>query len=282
MSREEMSKDVSGSTGTSKGSSGNETVTAAGNLDGPISGSRLSRDENVKQPVKKTKQELERVIFVGRTFEEYMRMFDLREEELHGLSILDCPAGACSFTAVGSKLGMDITACDIAYDHMLDDLEAKGLLDIKHAMETMEEAKALYIWDYYGDVPGLGRHRHKALQECVQDMKERPGRYIPAVLPELPFGDEQFHLVLSAHFLFMYGDRLDYDFHRKTVHELLRVASDEVRIFPLVDLTGTRYEHLDRLKAELEAEGCRTEERNVPYEFLRNANAMLCIRKPRF
>ncbi|KKO52680.1 SAM-dependent methyltransferase [Paenibacillus sp. DMB20] len=232
--------------------------------------------------MKKTKQELERVIFIGRTCEEYMRMFDLRMEDLRGLSILDCPAGACSFTAIGGRRGLDITACDIAYGHKLDDLEAKGLLDIAHAMETMEEAKDLYKWDYYGDVPGLGRHRHEALRECVRDMRERPERYIPAVLPELPFGDEQFNLVLSAHFLFMYGDRLEYDFHRKTVHELLRVASDEVRVFPLVDLTGTRYEHLDRLKSELEAEGFQTEERNVTYEFLRNANAMLCIRKPRF
>lgn len=238
----------------------------------------LSRELGETRSTKKTKQELDRVIFIGRTYEEYMQMFDLELDQLSGLSILDCPAGACSFTAVGGQQRLRITACDIAYDHGIDDLERKGLQDIEHAMETMERAKELFLWDFYNNVQGLGEHRHQALQDCVADMRERPEQYIAAVLPELPFEDKQFDLVLSAHFLFMYGDRMEYDFHKKTIHELLRVTSGEVRIFPLVDLTGSRYSHLDRLVAELQAEGWLIEERVVPYEFLKNANSMLCIR----
>ncbi|WP_223263976.1 hypothetical protein [Paenibacillus sp. IHB B 3084] len=78
-------------------------------------------------------------------------------------------------------------------------------------------------------------------------MRKHPERYVATILPETPFEYEQFNMVLSAHFLFMYSDRLDYDFHKKTIQELLRVASEEVRIFPLTDLTGTRYDLLDRL-----------------------------------
>ncbi|MET3207412.1 UNVERIFIED_CONTAM: hypothetical protein ABIC26_000346 [Paenibacillus sp. PvR008] len=227
----------------------------------------------------KTKQELERVVFIGRTFEEYMQMFNLQISELAGKKILDCPAGACSFTAHGTKASLDIMASDIAYDHKIDDLERKGLLDIEHAMETMERAKDNYVWDYYGDVQGLSEHRHQALQDCTQDMRKHPERYVAAVLPELPFGDEQFNMVLSAHFLFMYSDRLDYDFHKKTIQDLLRVTSEEVRIFPLTDLTGTRYDLLDRLILELEAEGLRVTEVKVPYEFMHNGNSLLSIRK---
>ncbi|KOR87562.1 hypothetical protein [Paenibacillus solani] len=233
----------------------------------------------VEQSQGKTKQELDRVVFIGRTFEEYTHMFDLQLSELAGKRILDCPSGACSFTAHGRKQGLDVTASDIAYDHRLDDLEAKGQQDIEHAMETMERAKSNYVWDYYGDVPGLCEHRQQALRDCVQDMREFPDRYVAAVLPELPFDDKQFHLVLSAHFLFMYSDRLDYDFHIQTVRELLRVASEEVRIFPLTDLTGSRYAHLDRLIHELEAEGLRVTEVNVPYEFMKNGNSLLKISK---
>ncbi|MGG3280214.1 SAM-dependent methyltransferase [Paenibacillus solani] len=233
----------------------------------------------VEQSQGKTKQELDRVVFIGRTFEEYTHMFDLQLPELAGKRILDCPSGACSFTAHGRKLGLDVTASDIAYDHRLDDLEAKGQQDIEHAMETMERAKSNYVWDYYGDVPGLCEFRQQALRDCVRDMREFPDRYVAAVLPELPFDDEQFHLVLSAHFLFMYSDRLDYDFHIQTVRELLRVASEEVRIFPLTDLTGSRYAHLDRLIHELEAEGLRVTEVNVPYEFMKNGNSLLKISK---
>lgn len=236
----------------------------------------MSRDE---QSAGKTKQELDRVVFIGRTFEEYNNMFDLHMEELVGKRILDCPGGACSFTAHGSRLGLDITASDITYDHKPDDLERKGLQDIRHAMETIERAKSNYVWDYYGDVEGLSRHRHQALQDCVQHMRELPERYVAAVLPELPFHDEQFDLVLSAHFLFMYSDRLDYDFHKQTIQELLRVASEEVRIFPLTDLTGSRYDHLDRLIHELEAEGLVVTENKVPYEFMRNGSTLLSIRK---
>lgn len=227
----------------------------------------------------KRKQELERIIFIGRTFEEYMQMFDLELQELKGKSILDCPAGACSFTAIGSNQGLDITACDIAYDHSIDDLERKGLQDTEHAMETMERAKDIFLWDFYENVQGLGKHRHQALHDCVKNMREEPDRYIAAALPVLPFEDKQYDLVLSAHFLFMYGDRLDYLFHREAIRELLRVTSGELRVFPLVDLTGTRYEYLDQLKAELQDEGFQMDERGVPYEFFRNANSMLCIRK---
>jgi hypothetical protein len=227
----------------------------------------------------RTKQELERVVFIGRTFDEYTQMFDLEMSELAGKRVLDCPSGACSFTAHGSKHGIDITASDIAYDHKLDDLEAKGLQDIGHAMETMEQAKSNYVWDYYGNVEGLRRHREQALGDCVRDMREFPERYVAAVLPELPFENEQFHLVLSAHFLFMYSDRLDYDFHVQTIQELLRVASEEVRIFPLTDLSGSRYAHLERLIHELEAEGIQVAEVKVPYEFMKNGNSLLSIRK---
>ncbi|NMO97150.1 SAM-dependent methyltransferase [Paenibacillus lemnae] len=227
----------------------------------------------------KPKQELERIIFIGRTFEEYMQMFDLQHEDLEGKSILDCPSGACSFTAVGGQQGLDIMSCDIAYDHAPDDLETKGLAGIAHALDTMEDAKDLFLWDFYGDVQGLGKHRYSALEHCIRDMKNRPERYVPAVLPSLPFQDKRFDLIVSAHFLFMYGDRLDLDFHRKTVNELIRVASHEVRIFPLVDLTGTRCEYVDMLKSELSAAGLQVEERVVPYEFLRHANSMLVIRK---
>ncbi len=41
-----------------------------------------------------TKLDLERIVLIGRTFEEYLNMFSLSEGELQGKRILDCPAGA--------------------------------------------------------------------------------------------------------------------------------------------------------------------------------------------
>jgi len=233
----------------------------------------LSRDEL------STKLDLERIIFIGRTFEEYVDMFSLSIEELEGKKILDCPAGACSFTAVGGKTGLNVTACDIAYDHSGEDLNHKGLHDIEHAMEHMKKAKSNYMWDYFEDVEGLREHRLSALKDCTGDMAKYPERYVPVTLPSLPFKDGEFDMLLSAHFLFMYADRLDYQFHINTINELLRVTKEEIRIFPLVDLEGKRYEHLEKLTSYLVENGCTVEEIKVPYEFQVNANAMLKIKR---
>ncbi|MBT2698659.1 SAM-dependent methyltransferase [Bacillus sp. ISL-40] len=226
-----------------------------------------------------TKLDLERIIFIGRTFEEYLDLFSLSKEELEGKKILDCPAGACSFTAVSNKSGLDVTACDIAYYHSIEDLKNKGLQDIEHAMEHMQKAQGNYIWDYFKDIEGLKKHRLSALKDCAKDMRESSERYVPVTLPSLPFEDAEFDILLSAHFLFMYADRLDYQFHIKTLNEFLRVTKEEIRIFPLVDLEGKRYEHLDKLISYLVGNGCRVEEVKVPYEFQVNANSMLKIKK---
>ncbi|MCR2821263.1 class I SAM-dependent methyltransferase [Lederbergia panacisoli] len=225
------------------------------------------------------KLDLERIVFIGRTFEEYLDMFSLSVETLKGKRILDCPAGACSFTAVGNKLGLNITSCDIAYYYPGEALKNKGLQDIEHAMQHMEKAKSNYIWDYFKDVEDLGGHRLKALNDCTKDMEKSSERYVAATLPSLPFQDAEFDILLSAHFLFMYADRLDYKFHIETIKELLRVSKEEVRIFPLVDLEGKRYRHLDKLIGYLTDNGYSVEEVKVPYEFQANANSMLKIIK---
>lgn len=223
--------------------------------------------------------DLERIVFIGRTFEEYLDMFSITLEDLQGKKILDCPSGACSFTAIANQKGIDVTACDIAYYHKIDDLYHKGLKDLEHAMYHMENAKNNYLWNYFKNVEHLKKHRQSALNNCVEDMEKNSNRYIPVTLPILPFQNNEFDLILSAHFLFMYADRLDFDFHLKTLKELLRVCRQEVRIFPMVDLKGKRYEHLDRLVSELVGNGYRVEEKRVSYEFQAHANSMLIIRK---
>lgn len=87
------------------------------------------------------KWDLDRIVFIGRVSDEYMRMFNLSKVELLGQKVLDCPAGACSFTAVSNQLGMDITACDMAYYYRIDDLKQKGLKDIETTMLNMKRLK---------------------------------------------------------------------------------------------------------------------------------------------
>ncbi|WP_410511705.1 hypothetical protein PaeBR_16750 [Paenibacillus sp. BR2-3] len=76
-----------------------------------------------------------------------------------------------------------------------------------------------------------------------------------------------------------YGDRLDYEFHEGTLLELMRVTREEIRIFPLVDLSCKRYEHLDRLLDFIVSQGWSAEEIKVPYEFQKGANQMLRVQR---
>lgn len=226
----------------------------------------------------KHKLDLERIVFIGRTYDEYVEMFSLKEEELDGKKILDCPSGACSFTAIGHLKGLDIIGCDIAYSFSPDQLHLKGLNDVEHAVISMEAVQDAYQWNYFKDIEELKIHRLKALNTCINHMKNNPERYIAATLPLLPFEDNEFDLTLSAHFLFMYSDRLNYSFHLHTLKELLRVTKDELRIFPLVDLKGEKYRHLHRLLDDIKDEVV-FEEVRVNYEFQKQANTMLKIKK---
>ncbi|KAJ3198438.1 hypothetical protein HK101_004208 [Irineochytrium annulatum] len=223
--------------------------------------------------------ELSQIVFIGRTFEEYMKMFNLTVEEITGKSILDCPGGACSFSSQARKLGADPIAIDIAYEYGIDELEVKGYQDIEHTMKQMEPVQNIYVWDQFGSIQGLKEERTRAITDCIADMRMFPDRYVASVLPDLPFADEQFDLTLSAHFLFTYADRLHVDFHVATVMELLRVSKREVRIFPTVDLSGERYKHMDELKLILEQRGYAVSEEPTSYEFQRNAHTMLHIVK---
>jgi ubiquinone/menaquinone biosynthesis C-methylase UbiE len=99
------------------------------------------------------------------------------------------------------------------------------------------------------------------------------GRYIAAELPNLPFKDNTFDLALCSHFLFLYSDHLDLDFHIKAIDEMLRVAS-EVRIFPVVDLNANRSVHLDAIMENFP----NCELIKVNYEFQKGGNQMLLIR----
>lgn len=221
--------------------------------------------------------DLERIVFIGRTYEEYLNMFDLSEQNLRGLSILDCPAGACSFTAEGCEKGLEVTATDIAYQFNPVELEAKGLADLHHVFERMQGTQQLYDWSFYGTLEHHREHRERALSLSTLHRKEHPTRYVSAVLPELPFADGSFDLTLSAHFLFSYGDRLDHEFHCATLSELIRVTRDQIRIFPLVDGTGKKYDQLNDLCKLAATHGWLAEEKGTAYRFQQGADSYLLL-----
>jgi hypothetical protein len=228
--------------------------------------------------------DIDRIAFFGRTYVEYMDIFGLDDEILKKGRILDCPAGASSFTAEAHQKGFNVTACDVLYSLSADELFKKGKNDMQHVFEKFDEAAHLYVWDYYKNKNDVMTLRTKAIETFYDDFAAtdgygRCGHYVQAELPYLPFHDESFSLVLSGNFLFLYGDRLDLDFHISCIKELLRVCSGEVRLFPLTGLDAKPYPHMGKILGFLRHESIRTEIVEVPFEFQRGANKMMRLER---
>ncbi len=231
--------------------------------------------------VSKNSLDIDRIAFIGRTYFEYMRMFGLDESAFYNGPVLDCAAGPSSFAAEAHHAGFDVTACDLLYDRSAEQLIAKGEKDIEHVFDRLDEVRHLYTWTYYRDTEEIIALRRRSLAIFSDDFAAGPAerRYVPAQLPDLPFPDGSFSLVLCSHFLFLYGDRLDLDFHTSCLKELVRVSSGEVRIFPLQGLDARPYPHLDEVLSFLEAENIGVETVAVPFEFQKGSNRLMRLRR---
>lgn len=224
--------------------------------------------------------DIDRVVFVGRTLSEYKEFLDLDIDSLQGSKVLDCPSGPSSFVAEANRMGIKAVGCDSFYDLPLEQLVNKGLKDISHVIERLSKKMHLFNWDYYSSVGDVKESRTRALKLFEEDFQIglREKRYVKASLPFLPFPDRSFELVISAHFLFIYDDKLDYEFHLNSILELSRVCSREVRVYPLQSMNARICPYMDKLINDLKQTGLEARIVEVGFEFLRGSNFILRIR----
>ena len=124
----------------------------------------------------------------------------------------------------------------------------------------------------------LRRLRERAYQTFLADYPTGQGtRYVPGRLPKLPFGDDQFDLTLVSYLLFVYEDQLDYEFHKRSLREIMRVTCDEARLYPIVTFEAQRCSYLDRLKEDPDLGHLEFEEVQTDFEFLINSNYYLRV-----
>ena len=218
------------------------------------------------------------IIVTARPFDEYVAMFNLTDADLLAGPVLDCPAGASGFAAGARALGADVTAVDPEYVVPHDELVLRARRDTQFGNQYVRDTRDTYAWGFFRDVDDHLARRMAALDAFDADRRAHPDRYVTGSLPHLPFADGAFRLVVSSHLLFVYPDHFSYDDHLRCVREFLRVATDEVRIFPLVDTTTAPWPHLDRLRGDLDADGAASEVRRVSYEFIRRGDEMLVLR----
>lgn len=213
------------------------------------------------------------MLVTSRSYAEYVAMFDLTQLPD---SVLDCCAGGASFTAEAAAHGVDAVAVDPAYELEQSELVDTVRRSLPAGARIVDEHQGSFVWHWYGSPERKDQYRIEAADRFLQDVAAAPERYVAAGLPELPFGDRRFELVLCSHLLFTWADKYDRTWHEAAVRELIRVSNSEVRIFPLVTQgAGNPVPYLhDMLQA---LDGVSYEIRKVPYEFQAGANEMLVI-----
>jgi len=222
---------------------------------------------------------LEKVIPFGRVLDEYIRLFDLTEQDLQK-NIVSVADGPASFQSEMNKLGRSVISVDPIYQFSAKEIEAQFNAVVDDVITQVANKIDQWNWTYHKNPETLQEIRTTALNRFLADFEQGKinGRYIADELPSLPFEDNQFELALCSHFLFLYSGHLTADFHHEAIAELLRIAP-EIRIFPLLTLTHQTSPYLDDVCNRLREAGHTAEIIVVPYEFQQGGNQMLSIRR---
>ena len=220
---------------------------------------------------------LDKIVLLGRTLEEYRHYFALDLEKLRCQAILDVAAGVSSFCAEASGLGLDVTAFDSIYDWTGEEIQRRCQPDLDQVTQAIGKLET-YRWDFYQSPERLRRFRERAYRTFLTDYRTGQGtRYLPGKLPTLPFRDGQFDFSLVSYLLFVYEDQLDYEFHKRSLLEILRVTRGETRCYPIVTFEARRCTYLDRLKEDHDLRRFRFDEVRTDFEFLVNSNYYLRV-----
>jgi hypothetical protein len=221
---------------------------------------------------------LDKVVPFGRLLSEYQLIFHLTPWDIER-KILDVAGGPASFNAEMHRLGYFVTSIDPIYELTSQEIQQRFDECVDNIIEQVKMTPNDWVWNYHKSPEDLRSNRKKALDIFLADYEQGKAekRYIPGALPDIPI-NEHYDLVLCSHFLFLYSEQLDYDFHRNSIFNLLK-QSHEVRIFPLLTLDLKQSPHLAPIREELHELGYYTEIFQVDYELQRGGNEMLKIQQ---
>ena len=220
---------------------------------------------------------LDRVVPFGRSLDEYVKMFSLSEADLQK-SILSVADGPASFNAEGTAKGHRIQSIDPLYAFGAEDIRDRFYAVLDNIIAQVSATPADWVWNYHASPAALRTNRIKVTETFCADYPagKQQGRYTQGSLPQLPYPTGTYDMGLCSHFLFLYSDQYDIDFHLAALGEMLRV-SREVRVFPLLTLGSEKSPHLLPAIAHLQQAGYRCAVQPVSYELQRGGCEMLQI-----
>jgi hypothetical protein len=220
---------------------------------------------------------LDKVVPFGRSLDEYTKIFSLSKTDLNR-KILGVGDGPASFNVEATKIGTRITSIDPIYKFSASEIRQKFDEAAENIIGQIEATPNSWVWSYHKSPQDLKNNRIKAINKFIRDydLGKQEGRYRIEELPKLSFQDREFDLALCSHFLFLYSDHYDYQFHCDAIAQMLRV-SQEVRIFPLLTLMLQPSPYLDRIVKEFSDRGYKVSISQVEYELQKGGNKMLTI-----
>lgn len=221
--------------------------------------------------------QLDQVVPFGRSLDEYVNLFNLTESDLHKtiLSIADGPA---SFNAEATAQGYHVQSVDPLYCFSAQEIKDRFYAVVDQVIDQVAGSPQDWIWSYHKSPQDLRQNRERAIELFTQDYElgKVEGRYQVGELPHLNDSDLEYEIGLCSHFLFLYSDHFNQEFHLQSIQELLRVCT-EVRIFPLLTLNLERSPYLPLVIDTLDYQGYDCQIQTVEYQLQRGGNQMLKI-----
>lgn len=120
--------------------------------------------------------QLDRIVLLGRTFEEYRRYFPLEPRDLIGKRVLDVAGGASSFCAEANQLGIKVTSFDPIYSLPPEKTTERCGPDLELVYRAIGRVPT-YRWGYYQNPEYMRELRKRASTIFLSDYKIHPERY---------------------------------------------------------------------------------------------------------
>jgi len=146
---------------------------------------------------------LKDVIPWGRNLKEYKSMFNLNDHDLINNKILDVAGGPSSFNYEVTKISGKVVSIDPIYQFTEKEIEQRIKETSYIISEQIKKNKEKFVWKNIKNPEELIKIRLEAMKLFINDYENglSEKRYVFGMLPNLPFEDNSFDLVLSSHFL---------------------------------------------------------------------------------
>src|SRR5437870_341869 len=98
----------------------------------------------------------------GRSFDEYVRIFQLTADDLTR-RILDCGGGPASFAAEAAERGLSVVACDPIYRFTAAEIEQRVHEVYPSMVAGMQAERDRFVWKYMQSPEAVGQRRLAAM-----------------------------------------------------------------------------------------------------------------------